>query len=54
MFYDPSLQPYYGLTTGLSFAGNSFLVYNPAGPNPAISAWLARRGYGTRWKPGAP
>lgn len=54
LFYDPSPQPYYGLTTGLSFAGNSFLVYNPAGANPAISAWLARRGYGTRWKPGAP
>ena len=54
LFYDPSPQPYYGLTTGLSFAGNSFLVYNPAGPNPAISSWLARRGFGTRWKPGAP
>jgi len=54
LFYDPSLQPYYGLTTGLSFKGNSFLVYNPVGPNPVISAWLAGRGYGTRWKPGAP
>ncbi|MCE9630076.1 MAG: hypothetical protein K8S94_05055 [Planctomycetia bacterium] len=54
LFYDPSPQPYYGLTTGLSFAGNRFMVYNPAGPNPAISAWLARRGFGTRWKPGAP
>ena len=40
LLYDPSPQPYYGLTTGLSFAGNSFLCYTPAGRNPAISAWL--------------
>jgi hypothetical protein len=53
LFYNPSPKPYYDLTTGLSFAGNSFLLYDPNGPNPAISAWLARRGYGTRWKPGA-
>jgi hypothetical protein len=53
LFYNPSPQPYYGLTTGLSFAGNSFLLYDQNGPNPAISAWLARRGAGTRWKPGA-
>lgn len=53
LFYNPSPKPYYDLTTGLSFAGNSFLLYGPNGPNPAISAWLARRGYGTRWKPGA-
>lgn len=53
LFYNPSPQPAYGLTTDLSFAGNRFLVYDAAGPNPAISSWLARRGYGTRWKPGA-
>lgn len=53
LFYNPAPQPYYGLTTGLSFAGNKVIVYDPSGPNPAISAWLARRGSGTRWKPGA-
>ena len=53
LFYNPTLEPCYKLTKGLSFAGNTFLVYSSAGPNPQISAWLARRGYGTRWKPGA-
>jgi len=53
LFYNPAPQPSYGLTKGLSFAGNRFLVYDAAGPNPAIARWLARHGYGTRWKPGA-
>jgi hypothetical protein len=53
LFYNPSPQPYYGLTTGLSFAGNKFLLSNQGGNNPAITAWRARQGYGTRWKPGA-
>lgn len=53
LFYNPAPQPYYGLTTRLSFAGNKFLVYDAAGPNPAIAAWRARHGFGTRWKPGA-
>lgn len=54
LFYNPTpLMSYYSLTKRLSFAGNKFLVYDPVGPNPQISAWLARRGYGTRWKPGA-
>jgi hypothetical protein len=53
LFYNPSPQPYYGLTTGLSFAGNKFLLSNQGGDNPAITAWRARQGYGTRWKPGA-
>lgn len=54
LFYNPTpLLSYYSLTKGLTFAGNKFLVYDAHGPNPAISAWLARRGAGTRWKPGA-
>ena len=56
LFYAPPVQPYYGLTKGLTFKGNRFLVYSPSpapGANPAITAWLGRHGYGTRWKPGA-
>ncbi|MEI8319804.1 MAG: right-handed parallel beta-helix repeat-containing protein, partial [Planctomycetia bacterium] len=53
LFYNPAPQPYYGLTTGLSFVRNKFLLFNQGGDNPAISAWRARQGYGTRWKPGA-
>ncbi|MFM8891733.1 MAG: hypothetical protein ACKOTB_08960, partial [Planctomycetia bacterium] len=53
LFYNPTLQPYYALTSGLSFAGNKFLVYDPYGPNPPIAQWLSRHGYGRRWQPGA-
>jgi hypothetical protein len=53
LFYNPSPQPAYGLTTGLSFVDNRFLVFNLGGPNPDIAGWLARQGYGTRWNPGA-
>jgi hypothetical protein len=54
LFYNPTpLLSYYSLTKGLTFAGNKFLVYDAHGPNPPIAAWLARRGFGTRWKPGA-
>ena len=53
LFYNPTLQPYYALTTGVSFAGNKFLVYDAHGPNPPIAQWLARHGYGRRWRPGA-
>lgn len=48
-----SPQPYYGLTSGLSFVRNKFILYNQGGDNPAITAWRARQGYGTRWQPGA-
>ncbi len=56
LFFNPAPQPYYSLTKGLTFRGNRFLVYSPSpapGANPAITAWLARHGYGTRWNPGA-
>ena len=53
IFYNPTPQPYYGLTSGLSFVRNKFLLYNQGGDNPAITAWRARQGYGTRWQPGA-
>ena len=54
LFYNPTpLASYYGLTRRLTFAGNQFLVYDPSGLNPQITAWLARHGYGTRWRPGA-
>jgi hypothetical protein len=53
LFYNPAGEPYYSLTTGLTFRGNRFLVYDAAGPNPAIAAWRARHGFGTRWRPGA-
>jgi hypothetical protein len=53
LFYNPAGEPYYSLTTGLTFRGNSFLVYDAHGPNAAIAAWRARHGFGTRWRPGA-